>query len=259
MADVSPWLLVSLLLGLGLWAWLLRGGHGRVAAVEWRAGDSVCAALLGAYFLLVIVSGGRGEEPLTLEAIHAGILFYAVVSTALLMFLSSRGISPRDAFGLRFTPGLTRALGVGVLAIAATYPIVLASEQVARFFDRSVSDGDGLVQFLTGPLTPGARATVALLAVVVAPFTEELVFRGFLYGVLRRSFGSISAMTATALLFAAIHLNLPAMPAYFLLAVGLTLAYERTGSLWTPILMHALFNATSLVIVLYFPQWIPNV
>ena len=40
--------------------------------------------------------------------------------------------------------------------------------------------------------------------------------------------------------------SLTSLPGLFLLAVALTLAYERTGSLPVPITMHALFNAISL-------------
>lgn len=258
MGDFPPLLLGCLALGLGAWWWLLRAKHGRVPSVEWRGGDLAFAAVLGGYFLLNIVAGSSGERrPLTLEIIWSGIALYAMMLITLGAFLLARGVSPVRAFGLR-PPTPAAALGLALVAFAGTYPAVLVSQQLVEVFGVSVSDGDEVVQFLRGSLSASGWATVALLAVVVAPVTEEVIFRGFLYGVLRRPFGAMAAMGATALLFAAVHGNLPAVPAYFLLAVGLTLAYERTGSLWTPILMHAIFNGISLVVIAFFPEWIPK-
>jgi membrane protease YdiL (CAAX protease family) len=41
------------------------------------------------------------------------------------------------------------------------------------------------------------------------------------------------------------------MPPLFVLAVCFGYVYERTGKLWAPILMHALFNATSITLALF--------
>lgn len=246
---------VLLALGLAAWWWLLRGGVGRTPAAEWRAADFVFAGLLGAYFLLSILAGGRGNAPLTRADFEGGLVLYGILSAGLLASLAMRGLSPGRIFGLR-PSSWSLAFGLAPLALAATYPVVMAAAHAATLLGhRTVSDGDPMIQFLLGSPSAGDLALIAVLVVVVAPFTEELVFRGFLYGVLRRPFGPMAAMATTALLFAAIHQNLPALPALFLLAVGLTLAYERTGSLWTPILMHALFNAISLVGTIYFPEW----
>jgi membrane protease YdiL (CAAX protease family) len=58
------------------------------------------------------------------------------------------------------------------------------------------------------------------------------------------------AILATSALFAVVH-PMWTWPAIFLLAVCLGYAYERTGNLWVPIVIHAAFNATSTVIYLY--------
>jgi membrane protease YdiL (CAAX protease family) len=55
----------------------------------------------------------------------------------------------------------------------------------------------------------------------------------------------------TSALFAAVHAGWMAPP-IFLLSVCVGYAYERTGSLWTPIIMHAGFNVTSTLIFLKF-------
>ncbi len=93
--------------------------------------------------------------------------------------------------------------------------------------------------------------TVALWggATVVAPIAEELFFRGVLQTVLLRVFTRRwIAIAVSAVLFGLVHLPQPdSVPALILLAVLLGYAYERTGSLVAPILIHALFNIKNLV------------
>jgi len=91
---------------------------------------------------------------------------------------------------------------------------------------------------------------IILLAVVVAPVTEELAFRGYLYGVIKRYLGAIPALVLSGILFALIHLNLPSFFPLLVLASVFALAYELSGSLLVPMTMHALFNAFSLILVL---------
>jgi membrane protease YdiL (CAAX protease family) len=58
------------------------------------------------------------------------------------------------------------------------------------------------------------------------------------------------AIVLTSLCFAAIHPGLWMMPPIFFLSLCVGYAYERTGNLWAPITMHAVFNTTSTI--LYF-------
>lgn len=82
-----------------------------------------------------------------------------------------------------------------------------------------------------------------LVAVVAAPLAEEVVFRGYLYPVLKRMGGIWLASIAISLFFAAVHLEGSYLLARFLLSLILILAYELTGSLWAPIGIHFLNNA----------------
>lgn len=93
---------------------------------------------------------------------------------------------------------------------------------------------------------------VALLAGgIVAPFTEEVFFRGFVFPPLRDRFGSGWGIAFSSLMFAIAHLQPLALPALFALGALLTLLYHRTGSLWPGIIMHATVNTLALLI-LYF-------
>ena len=89
---------------------------------------------------------------------------------------------------------------------------------------------------------------------VFTPFVEEFVFRGVIFGSLRR-YGFGYAAVASALLFGLAH-GSPAQLAYAL-ASGLVFAavYEVSGSVRTGILLHALNNTVSFVFTSLLPQF----
>ncbi len=86
-----------------------------------------------------------------------------------------------------------------------------------------------------------------LVAVVMAPLFEEMFFRGFLFQGLSQSFGWGWGAAGSAAIFAAAHLQLSVFVPLFALGVGLAWVFKRTGSLWTNITLHALFNAISVL------------
>jgi len=94
------------------------------------------------------------------------------------------------------------------------------------------------------------------LAVVVAPITEELVFRAGLYRYLRTRIPRIIALLAPAVFFAALHVNwdtlrgLSSLAPLVMLAVLFSLAYERTGKIGTAMVAHALFNLNTVALIL---------
>ncbi|MDQ8190845.1 CPBP family intramembrane glutamic endopeptidase [Roseibacillus persicicus] len=81
-----------------------------------------------------------------------------------------------------------------------------------------------------------------LVTVVAAPLTEEIVFRGYLYPVLKRMGGIWLAALTVSLFFAAAHLDGAYLLGRFLLSLILIAAYELTGSIWAPVGIHFLNN-----------------
>jgi membrane protease YdiL (CAAX protease family) len=94
-------------------------------------------------------------------------------------------------------------------------------------------------------LGPGARAWIAVLAVGAAPIFEEFIFRGLVFGGLRRPLGLGPSALASAALFAFIHPPFSIVPV-FGLGICAALAYERAGILLAPMTVHALYNAAIL-------------
>jgi membrane protease YdiL (CAAX protease family) len=88
---------------------------------------------------------------------------------------------------------------------------------------------------------------LGVLVIVAAPISEEVFFRGFLFGGLRGRMSFWPAALISGLLFGLVHLPGGPLQVPPLAVFGVLLAwlYERTGSLGPPILMHAIQNAIS--------------
>ena len=96
---------------------------------------------------------------------------------------------------------------------------------------------------LAAALRPLQLAAHLLIAVVIGPVVEELVFRAFLFRAWERRFGFIVAMSLSSAVFASLHPNF--LPS-FLAAVVFVCVYRRTGSLRASIVVHAASNLLAM-------------
>jgi membrane protease YdiL (CAAX protease family) len=96
-----------------------------------------------------------------------------------------------------------------------------------------------------------------LAACVAAPFTEELIFRGFVFNALRRYMPAALAVLLSAIVFGLVHWQTGNAGALVPLAAGgvvLAVVYYRSGSLVASMITHALFNGFTVTAVLVFHQ-----
>lgn len=244
-------------------AWRTLTGHGRVEAANFGPAEAGVATALTTLLLAIIVGGfalaarDTGQEPKLLEghAIVRGVLLDTAVKAALVVALcvglSLRGLNPGALLGLhRLGFGGVLLAGAGLLL--AAMPIVYATSFAAEWLTGG-ADRHGpeeAIRLLLAARDPASRLAMVGAAVVVAPVFEEFLFRGYLYGVMRRYLGVAGGIVLNSALFAGIHLHVPSLAPLFLFAVCLSLAYERTGSLLVPMTMHALFNALSVSLLI---------
>lgn len=106
-------------------------------------------------------------------------------------------------------------------------------------------------------LSPLAAGFLVVLAVVVAPISEELFFRGVLFRSVRDRHGFWAAALASALPFGLVHyVPSPAIDAFVLqltmvfTGIGLAWIYERRGSVVASMAAHVAFNVVGLVVIL---------
>jgi membrane protease YdiL (CAAX protease family) len=87
------------------------------------------------------------------------------------------------------------------------------------------------------------RFTLGAVTIFLVPPAEETLFRGILYPWIKQAGFPRLALWGTSILFATVHFNMVSFIPLAVLALALTLLYERTGNLLGPIMGHAMFNA----------------
>ena len=153
-------------------------------------------------------------------------------------------------------PGLLRAFVLGLWGLCVAGVIVVPVRRAWALVLTSLGAeavAQGPVQQLVDRGAPDAAALLMVaFGVLVAPFTEECIFRGMLYPGVKRAFGGgrraawIGALLVSAL-FAGVHGNLYALLPLFALALVLNWVFETTNSLAASIFIHALHNGLTMV------------
>jgi membrane protease YdiL (CAAX protease family) len=97
-----------------------------------------------------------------------------------------------------------------------------------------------------------AGQSLALLALIgfVGPFLEEVIFRGAVFPLFCRKFGSLPGLLLQGVLFSVIHLHLGSLVPLFLLGVLLGLVYLYTQRLMACVWTHVFFNSMTLLYTL---------
>ncbi len=211
---------------------------------------AVTLALIGAASLaapsVLSAVGWTSPGPVHLLALQS-VLFFPALAW---VFGSAERLDPEGWRSLGFGAGRwLRACALGVLAYLASIPTLLGLHGVWRFA-LEVS-GAGYVE---QSLASQARALegfelceFALLAVVVAPAIEELLFRAFLQPLLVQNLGDRGGVVITALVFAAAHGSLGAFAPIFGLGIVLGALMLRTQRVLAPFAAHALHNGLMLL------------
>lgn len=150
-----------------------------------------------------------------------------------------------------------RTLGTAAVGLVAFYGLnELCYRAIALVLEGQQNLNDVAI---SAQIDDAPRSTV-LIVVALAPFVEEVLFRGFVFGNIRQH-SRVAAYVVSCLLFAFLHVWQFAVVshslAYFLLmlqylAPGLVLAwtYDHSGTLWGSILLHAAVNALAVWSVL---------
>ena len=111
-------------------------------------------------------------------------------------------------------------------------------------------DQQDLIAVFANTKSPLVIAGMLVVACVLAPLYEELLFRGGVYRFCRQRLGRSSGLLISGVLFGAVHANWASLVPLSLLGMILALAYEATGDIRVPIVMHGLFNLNTVLIVI---------
>ncbi len=220
------------------WPW----GFGFAAFAVALLVTLVCAGIAAA------VGGVEpGEaQPASFTIIATGIQDTALVASAL--FFAALVARPRAwHFGLRQT-AFWPAVGWAALGLVCFYLFAAIYGAIVQPDKQDITETLGADRGTVGLIVAGC------VVMILAPLAEEVFFRGFFYASLRSKFGIVVAALVDGVVFGLVHFNfdgldqLLILPPLMVLGVIFCLVYEKTGSLWPVVAMHAFNNAVAYAV-----------
>ena len=187
--------------------------------------------------------GTSHEEIYSYSFFAGGTVIYAVWLGIVLLIAIDRV----DLLALRAPRSWKRSLKLGAAVIAG----ILVWESVASYLPLPQSPGkeQGITNVHWEPSHAGAFAANFALFAVVAPFVEELTFRGVGQSLLR-FLGRVPSILVVGLAFGLAHGLVEALVVLVPFGMGLAWLRDRTSSVLPGMIVHGLFNAAALAFII---------
>ena len=205
------------------------------------------------FFVLPILFGLLVQYyPDGLDEVTGNVAYFAI--GFLFCLIALHGLLRRDYDTL--SDGLGRCALTVLMALGLDYILSMGvAALIVLFQDSAVSPNNELVTQLAGQ-NPGA---IRAIAVFIAPVVEETLFRGVVFGSLRKK-SRVLAYAASIVLFSLYHVWQYAVVfadarlllwavQYIPVSAALAWSYERTGTVWTSIFVHMIINAMAFAVM----------
>jgi membrane protease YdiL (CAAX protease family) len=223
---------------------------------QWRLEDFLqrTLVLVACFYAAVLIgfwvqrtTGAPG--PSVGQTVVSALSFQGAVLVLVGTFLRDQEATWTEAFGLLDNVGRALLLGwvAGCLFLPVGWGLQWLSVEALIHLPRLElqPEQQQVVRSVQMAATPLHWIALGGVTILLAPVGEEILFRGILYPWIKRAGYARLALWGTAFLFGAIHTNLATFVPLTVLALILTILYERTGNLLAPIAAHALFNAVN--------------
>jgi membrane protease YdiL (CAAX protease family) len=174
------------------------------------------------------------------ETAALGLVLYLLLLS--LTLIIAAGLDLRETFALRRPASWTRAGLIALGAFVAMWIVAALLEQIFHAGEEQGLDPDRLSLDKLAPFLLNV-----VLAAVVVPVIEELIYRGLGFRLLVQ-FGDTAAIAVTALAFALAHGIVDGIPVFFVIGSALAFVRSRTKSIYPSVLMHGLFNGLQVVL-----------
>ncbi len=251
--------------------------------------------LLHLFLFILAMFSGRFfyEHQIPTARLAIALLIYSIVSFVIFTNTWHREDTLASGLGLGWRH--IKFIALAPFFYLALVPLLMMSVALIKWMGYDLPLQETARQFVDS--NPAERILFALMAVIAAPFFEELLFRAILFPALLKRIGLVGSTLLVSSLFALLHFhffiflilfglasifcvlcwpsrnqwmilvtrvmlalvlclsayitfrsgNFHSFTALMILSIGTCLAYLRSGSLWTSIGMHAIFNAVTLV------------
>ncbi|MHB8868624.1 MAG: CPBP family intramembrane glutamic endopeptidase [Thermoleophilia bacterium] len=232
----------------------------RTTLARYGSWPVVIAVLLGAiiigsavsYLLAGLLFGEDGGSASSTGFLATPrVLFLAIVVSdavllgAVYLLLVRRGVTTWRDLGLgrpEVTNPVLRGLGYGLLFLLVAGGVSLALAALG------IQQNQAQQFPIEGTGTLG-KASILLAGIAFAPFAEEIFFRGFIFRAMAERKGLVRGLLYSSALFSLVHGNVAAFLPLLAGAAVLALSFQRTRTLWVPIIAHAVNNAVALTVL----------
>lgn len=211
----------------------------------WKAlGATMAALIVGLMISLpfIVIDGGDSDD-FALGTTVAIQICTAIGFIAVPFMLSySSGGGPGAALGrLGFKP-----FEVGN---AAKWIVIGTVSYIVFAYVYSIAVGTPEQDDIAGDFGP--IPLQILMIAIIAPIAEEVCFRGMLFGGIRNRLPLPLAALAAGAVFGVLHYSTgwSAVPMLIIFGAVLAVVYEKTGSIWPVIIMHAMNNGLALIVL----------
>tara|TARA_B110000438_G_scaffold171360_1_gene163750 strand:+ start:605 stop:1450 length:846 start_codon:yes stop_codon:yes gene_type:complete len=128
------------------------------------------------------------------------------------------------------------------------WPIIILWSQLIEYFNLEIFKSSNYSEQIFNSLNNN-YLLIFFLACIVAPFCEELIFRGYLFKVIKEKSNIIFAVIINSLIFGAIHLEPSAIVPAAILGIALSVIRIKTNSLLPSITIHTFHNLLALIVM----------
>ena len=199
------------------------------------------AAAYGILFIIGELSGKSNSSDFPFELYHAlNLLFVAISNCLVIIILFKR-------YKLDLSNEFTKVRVSPLLLLLALaffiFAMILPMAHPRNFFIKLI-EGTLIVHELDFQVSSFgfSRIVYLILMVFAFPVLEEIIFRGFVFRLLLKRYSLIASMLLSSFLFAFMHLRFMGFAYLFVYGLLFAYAYYRSGSLLTPVLLHAFIN-----------------
>ena len=168
---------------------------------------------------------------------------YLIVFCTIFIVSFSKG---KDLLGIKFL----KKAKLGIERLILFWPLLLFVSFISSQLFNEYREQD-LVLKLQKLGISYEIINIVILAVLISPILEEIFFRKFMYCSLKKNLGVLWAAILTSFLFALVHLNLYAFPVLFVLSIILIIIYEKDNNIFSPVLLHSIFNSVMIISILF--------
>ncbi len=234
--------------------------QGHVLNIKWNARDAIislvflAAVLIGVYFgsaWLFKVFGDKEFFNSSNISNSSFVVLYAIQVVLMLgvvwFFALFRRKSGLRDLGLRYY-SILKTIWYSFISLVAIFIVsFLYVFLLNSLFGIEAPSSKIEVLVRNGSISSN---TLLVIVTLIAPLSEEIFFRGFLYQAFKKSWGVNAGLFLSSFLFAAVHLEIYSFIPIMIIGWLLAYVFEKTKSLMPAIFLHGVYNLALIMILL---------